>query len=252
MGSSASTIAGGPGDRPGDRDPLPLTARQLGRPGGAARCPSPTRSSAAAARWRRSAGGYAGVQQPVGDVVQRGLVLGQEELLEHEPDPGRPQRGQVPVAQAGHVQAGDPHRAGGGPVQGAHQVQQRGLARPGRARPPPPAPRRPPQGSPRPAPAPAVTRDRSWSPGQLQHRAAAPAGAPAGQGGLRGGHGAGTTTCCPAASAGRSPAPARRRRRTSRASPAPGGGVPLAATSSTSYPPPGWASSALPAPPGRC
>ncbi len=29
---------------------------------------------------------YSGIQQGVGDVVQRGLVLGEEELLEHEPD----------------------------------------------------------------------------------------------------------------------------------------------------------------------
>ena len=36
-------------------------------------------------------------------------MLGQEELLEHEPDPGGPQRRHLPVAQLGHVQAGHPH-----------------------------------------------------------------------------------------------------------------------------------------------
>ena len=41
----------------------------------------------------------AGGQQPVGDVAQDGLVLGEEELLEHEPDPGGAQRRQLPVAQ---------------------------------------------------------------------------------------------------------------------------------------------------------
>ena len=60
-------------------------------------------------------------------------MLGEEELLEHEPDPGRAQRRQLAVRQARHVQARDLHRAGGGPVQAAHHVQQRGLARPRRA-----------------------------------------------------------------------------------------------------------------------
>jgi hypothetical protein len=86
VGSSASTTGG-----------RPTIARAI-----ATRCRSPPDSwvgraalsgaqpdpaSAAAASWRRSARGP-GVQQPVGDVVQHGLVLGEEELLEHEPDPG--------------------------------------------------------------------------------------------------------------------------------------------------------------------
>src|SRR6202042_1116534 len=49
-------------------------------------------------------------QQPVGDIAQHGLVLGEEELLEHEPDPGRPQRGHLPVGHRRHVEAGVPHR----------------------------------------------------------------------------------------------------------------------------------------------
>ena len=99
----------------------------------------------------------------------------------------------------GHVQAGDPHRPAGGPVQGAHQVQQRGLARPGRAGRPRPVPRRPPPGSPGPAPAPAVTPGIPSSPG--------PAPAPAGAGrslpatAASGAHVAGTTTCSPGVSA---------------------------------------------------
>jgi hypothetical protein len=72
----------------------------------------------------------AGVQERVSDVVQGGGVLGQEELLEHEPDRGGPQRGDLPVGKAGHVKAGDAHGAGSGPVQGAHQVRQRRLPRP--------------------------------------------------------------------------------------------------------------------------
>jgi hypothetical protein len=74
-----------------------------------------------------------GIQQPVGHVVQHTLVLGQEILLEHEPDRRGAQRGQVLIGQRRDVQAGDPHRARAGPVQGAHQVQQGALARPGRA-----------------------------------------------------------------------------------------------------------------------
>src|SRR5581483_7294895 len=35
---------------------------------------------------------HPGVQQALGHVVERALVLGEEELLEHEPDPRRPQR----------------------------------------------------------------------------------------------------------------------------------------------------------------
>jgi hypothetical protein len=62
----------------------------------------------------------AGVQQPVGHVAQHRLVLGEEELLEHEPDPGRPQPRQPPVGHPRDVQAGDPHRAGCRLVQGAH------------------------------------------------------------------------------------------------------------------------------------
>ena len=132
VGSSASTT-GGP----------PTTARAIatrwrsppeswvGRARGRVREPDPRQR-----RGGRSAPLVAadpGVEQPVGHVVEHGLVLGKEELLEHEADPRRPQCGQLPVGHPGDVQAGDAHRAGGRPVQGAHQVQQRGLARPGRA-----------------------------------------------------------------------------------------------------------------------
>ena len=85
---------------------------------------APSARPAAAAR----CGGIAGIQQPVGDVAEHGLVLGEEELLEHEPDPGRPQRRQLAVGHRRRVQAGDADGPGGRLVQGAHQVQQRGLA----------------------------------------------------------------------------------------------------------------------------
>ena len=93
----------------GDGHPLALAARQLRRPGvwsgGRAR-PGERRGGPLAAAGEACPG----IQQPVGDVVQRAGVLGQEELLEHEADPGGPQRGQLPVGQGGHVEAGDPHR----------------------------------------------------------------------------------------------------------------------------------------------
>ena len=56
-------------------------------------------------------------------------MLGQEELLEDEPDAGGPQEGDLAVGQRGHVDAGEAHRARAGPVERAHQVQQGGLAR---------------------------------------------------------------------------------------------------------------------------
>ncbi len=119
-------------DGPRDRDPLPLAARQLGRPGGGlVRQPDPVQRGRGQPPPLVAAD--PGVQQPVGDVAQHALVLGEEELLEHEPDPRRPQRGQLPVGHPRHVQAGDPDGPGGRLVQGAHQVQQRGLARPRRA-----------------------------------------------------------------------------------------------------------------------
>ena len=123
---------GGPADQgAGDRDPLALPAGELGGTGIGRRA-RPT--SSRASRARRGAGqGDAGVEEPVGDVVQHGGVLGKEELLEDEPDPGGPQGGDVLVGHRCDVEPGDPDVAAGGPVEGAHQLQQGGLARPGRA-----------------------------------------------------------------------------------------------------------------------
>ena len=60
-------------------------------------------------------------------------MLGQEELLEDEADPGGPQRRELPVGQHGHVEARDQHPAAARAVEGAHQVEESGLARPRRA-----------------------------------------------------------------------------------------------------------------------
>ena len=128
VGSSASTIAGSADEGPGDRDPLALAAGQLGRAGARPRGEArPGQSVGGPLRGARR--GDPGVEQPVGDVVERALVLGEEELLEDEADPGRPQRDELPVATAGDVEAGDADRARGRPVEGAHQVEQRRLAR---------------------------------------------------------------------------------------------------------------------------
>ncbi len=75
----------------------------------------------------------AGIQQPVRDVVEHGLVLGEEELLEHEFDAPRTQRRELGIVQAGDLDATDPGGAAGGQLQGADDVQQRRLARSGRA-----------------------------------------------------------------------------------------------------------------------
>jgi hypothetical protein len=50
------------------------------------------------------------------------------ELLEHEPDPVRPQRRQCPVVKVVDVETVDAGDARGGPVERADDVQQRGLA----------------------------------------------------------------------------------------------------------------------------
>ena len=124
---------GGPANEgAGDGDALALAARELGgtgmgAPGQADQLQSVEGPPAALLE------GHAGVEDPVGDVVEHAGVLGQEELLEDEPDPGGPQVGHVPVVHRGHVEPGDPHPAAGGPVEGAHQLQQGGLARARRA-----------------------------------------------------------------------------------------------------------------------
>ena len=175
MGSSASTIAG-----------CPARARAIatrcrsppdswvGR--ATSLCPSPTRASAAAARSRRSARPAPAYSSPSATLASGGLVLGQEELLEHKPDPRGPQPGQLPVAQAATSSPASRTPPLRRPVQRARQVQQRGLARPRRARRWRPAPRPRRESSPLAAPSPAGNRDRPWSPGP------APAPGPAGPG----------------------------------------------------------------------
>src|SRR5919198_412062 len=119
-----------PDEGPGDCNPLPLPSGELGglecRALGEAdpferlvRAPVPL------------GGGDAGVEQPVGDVLPRGGVFGQEELLEDEPDLPSPQHRQLAVAHPRRVDAADPDDAAAGPLECADHVQERGLARSG-------------------------------------------------------------------------------------------------------------------------
>ena len=73
-------------ERARDRDALALPARELRRARRAADRPSPTRVERLGRALAPLPHGDARVQQPVGDVLERGRVLGEEELLEHEPD----------------------------------------------------------------------------------------------------------------------------------------------------------------------
>ena len=121
VGSSASTIAG----RPTSARAIATRWRSppeswVGR--AAEPVAEPDRaSSASAARSRRSRDGHARVEQTVGDVLERGRVLGEEELLEDEADPRRAHRRELAVGQLGDVEAGDPDPPGARPVERAHQ-----------------------------------------------------------------------------------------------------------------------------------
>ena len=97
------------------------------------RCPSPTRSSATRAASRRSRARSAGVEHPVGDVVDGGHRLLKVEALEHEPDLVGAQPGELDVRRGDDVAAGDLDRAAGRPLERAEHGQHRGLARARRA-----------------------------------------------------------------------------------------------------------------------
>ena len=132
VGSSASTTGGGrrspgrsrpaavprptagsAGRRPGARA-RPGPARQ--RPAAAARCGGPRRTAARRPRCRARSG------------ARRGRTAG---TRTRSGTPAAPASSRSVIR--GRVQAGDAHGPGGRLVQGAHQVQQRGLARPRRA-----------------------------------------------------------------------------------------------------------------------
>src|SRR6266540_3890840 len=198
VGSSARTTAG-----------RPTTARAM-----ATRCRSPPER-----------GRHAQVQQAGGDVLQRGHVLQEGELLEDHAEPVRAQAGELPVGQAVDRLPGDAYRPGRGPVQTCGEVEQRGLPRAG-------GPHHGHQLSTVDGQADAADRLHGWGTGidlarvaQLQD----------------GGHDAGTSTCTPTVR----PSPATSTRPVL-SSNSPGRTCtkpPLA--SRTWYPPPGRASSAV-------
>ena len=80
----------------GDRDALALAAGELCRP---RREPvaEPDRCEHSRCLLTPLRDRDAGIEQSIGDVLQGGCVLGEEELLEDEADPGRAQRGQLAV-----------------------------------------------------------------------------------------------------------------------------------------------------------
>ena len=117
--------------RPRNRDPLALPARQRG-----GQRVEPVAQPDRVERVDRGAdpGAARGlvVHLRQQHVLQRRPVRQQMEGLEDEPDPAAAQRGPVPVAQPARVQAVQQVAARGRRVEQAEQVQQRGLARAGR------------------------------------------------------------------------------------------------------------------------
>src|SRR5712691_6600704 len=74
----------------------------------------------------------AAIQKAGGDVLQHALPLDQEKLLEHETESSRAKAGDLAVAHACGVNAGNPYQPRCGPVQGPDDVKQRGLSGPSR------------------------------------------------------------------------------------------------------------------------
>ena len=72
------------------------------------------------------------VQQAGRDVLRGGKTLDEMELLEDEAKHAAAQRRQLPVGQPGDILAADLHGPARRPVQGAHDVEQGRLSRPGR------------------------------------------------------------------------------------------------------------------------
>ena len=114
-------------DRTGDGDALPFATRHLARR---------VRQSLTEADATQGLRGrlapidrrLAAVQQPIGDVVDRGHSFEEEERLEDEPDQVRTHAGQLTIAHRRGVDAGDADDPAGRPIERADDVQQRRLA----------------------------------------------------------------------------------------------------------------------------
>jgi hypothetical protein len=120
-----------PEQRAGDRDALALAAGELRRhvPRAMAEAHAVERRRRLRPPLRRTP---PRVQQPSGDVVERGHPVEQEELLEDEADPMGADGRELRLPHRRHVVPGDAHDAARGALERAHDVQQRGLARAGR------------------------------------------------------------------------------------------------------------------------
>src|SRR3989441_1172708 len=115
-------------ERPGDRHPLPLPARQLVRLvcHAVAQSHALERPPRAPPPVRR---GHPGVDQRQLHVVERGGTRQQVEGLEHEPDLLVADARQLVVGQVAHFQAVEPVLARGGGVEAADEVHERRLPR---------------------------------------------------------------------------------------------------------------------------
>src|SRR5580692_185499 len=123
---------GPPGQGPGDGGTLLLAARQLVRPVVKA-VAHPDPFEGRLCQPAALGGPPAPVEQAVGDVVEHGQAVEQEELLEDEAEAPGTQARQLRVRHGRGVLPGDPDPAACRPFEGAHHVQQGALARPGRA-----------------------------------------------------------------------------------------------------------------------
>jgi len=108
-------------DAPHHTGPVPQAVTQPDHLGGFGGQPAPV------------GGPPAPVQQAAGDVVEHGQAVQQEELLEHKPEPPGPQPRQLLIRHDRGVLPGDADHAVRRPLQRAHHMKQRALARPRRA-----------------------------------------------------------------------------------------------------------------------
>ena len=128
VGSSARTIAGSP------TRARAMATRWRSPPDSApGRCVDPRREADRVERLggpgQAPATRHAGVEEAVGDVLQRGQPLDEVELLEHEADASTAHGGEAAIAEAADVDAVDAHATGRRALQGADDVEQRRLAR---------------------------------------------------------------------------------------------------------------------------
>ena len=114
-----------PDERPGDRDPLLLTARELC---GTVLDPVPQPDAFERRPDRGARNAPAGEPRRQRDVLLRGERTEQVEGLEHEADALAPEPGERVLRQPVERLVAEPHAAGGGAIKSRGQLQQRRLA----------------------------------------------------------------------------------------------------------------------------